>query len=205
MQEKELQILNLALDGKKVHGFTLDENTVFSRQMIQTIKVSMIQKGLLVNEKELTPFGTETALKLMQYKQAYKYIHVCNMIIGCCKDRSGIVLLREEDGECSLQREPLQHIWEFIERKFHTIFLGEEEKTEPEQQERLSFDVLLRKYEVIRDNSLYVTEEKSDRYKRSYIFFADARRKYFYNMDTGNLHKVSARVLHERFIKLCDE
>lgn len=204
MQEKELQILNLALDGKKVHGFTLDENTVFSRQMIQTIKVSMIQNGLLVSEKELTPFGTETAIKLMQYKQAYKYIHVCNMIIGCCMDQSFVVLFQEKDGECSLQRLTLQQIWEFIERKFHTIFINEDEKTEPEQQEQVSFNVFFGNYEVKRESSLYVTEEKPDEYKRKYIFFADAKGKYFYNMDTESLHKVSAKGLYDIFVKLCD-
>lgn len=199
MQEKELQILNLALDGKAIYGLTEKPDAEFTGAVIKAVKESMIQKGILEDERELTGIGTQTAVRLMQYKNAYKYVHICNMIIGCYEQDKCIVLVKQEDEEYELYRENRRQMLKAIYERFPVFPAGECAEGKERPQEKVSLQEVLKETEMHRDKNIYVQEVKADGSGQGYLFSANEKGLFFYDMEKEILQPMSEEGLKNKF------
>lgn len=199
MKEKELQILNLALGGEKIHGLGEETQQTFSKPVVQMVKESLMKKGLLKNENEFTEQGIQLAIQLMQYQKAYKYIHVAHAIIGCYGKENAILFVKGGGAEYSLYRDKRSRIIETLLEQFLVNVSEERNAADKEYEEKIPFNVLLKKYELHRNNHLYLREVRADGTKSGYLFLKDEGRSYCYDIEKEILYSSGALKLQELF------
>ncbi len=93
MTERELYIINRAIDGRDVKGLPPLSKMGLSEVGVDSIKKRLICKDILESNTKFTEYGLAVVKKLQLYKTANKYIEKRNLIIGVVNDTYGVMLL----------------------------------------------------------------------------------------------------------------
>ncbi len=93
MTDKEIYVINRALDGKDIYMLPSLQELRLSELLIEGVKERLIIKGILTNFDELTIQGVSKIKMLKTYKEAEKYVTINNITIGLAQNKQGVMLM----------------------------------------------------------------------------------------------------------------
>lgn len=187
MTDKEIYVINRALDGKDIYMMPPLQKLGLSEVLIQGVKEQLIINGILVNFNEFTTNGVLITKKLKAYKDAYKYVTINNITIGIGQDKQNVMLMYNplyEDYKIEYVNidnmiDDLISTYKFLEE-----CIGEYEEAEKE----ISLKELENEFDLGR--SLYF-KTKDDRNQKSieYKVFSHNNCIYVYDYKSNTLKK----------------
>ena len=88
----ELYVINRALDGMDIYGVESFALLGESEMMVEDVKRSLVEQGMLESRESFTPTGVQLAKQMLDYKRAKKYLRVNNIVIAAVDEHMGILL-----------------------------------------------------------------------------------------------------------------
>ena len=93
MTDKELYVLNRAIDGEDIYMLPTRDELPLSEINIRIIKEGLILKHILYDYNTLTAKGVSMIKKLKSYKNSKKYFSINNVTIGISDGKDYVMLL----------------------------------------------------------------------------------------------------------------
>lgn len=200
MTLNELHVLNLAIDDRPMVSIPGWDKVDLSPLLVDSVKESLIEKGLFANMHSLTSEGAKIAKRILDYKNAYKYVKTGVVTVAFVNENSGISVVRYPGGDLDIYRVDITH---FIDSLMQSHPFFDEEPGEPfDEGMAMSFDKLASEHVLNHNNSVYiatlrlVTEEGKAVLTNDYFFY-NCGQHYYYNRYKQMLYKVAPTNIRE--------
>jgi len=193
MRSSEIYFLNSALDDAEIPFIPTPPAHEMSMLMIDAVKNSLIQKGLLKNEAEFTNEGVRQTRLLQNYKSAIKHIQINNLSIGILSEIEAVIVAYNPVlKDYSIKLVDCTNI---VDQIIESIpFLSIEDNRKEEDLHDTSTLEVQEKYMLNPWNHLRITVWQESAIDDE-LFFWHEGRYYRYDCTAGSLHKESKQFI----------
>lgn len=200
----ELYVINLAIDERPIISVPELTGKNMSLLVIDSIKESMIEKGFLEDTNALTPYGTKIAKRVLDYKNAEKYIKVGIVSIGILDSNTGISLIRYPGGDVEFFRTDVSVFVDSLIEAYP--FISEKPGISEKGSISCTYNEILGKYNINAKNSVFISSLKASQneqkvYLTDDVFFYDTGQHFYYNRNCRELY----RVIPDNIVELLSE
>lgn len=182
LDEKELCVLNKALDGKDVFSLPPFSTLLISDLLASALKELLIAKGLLADQNTFTDMGVIMTNRLRLFKQAQLHIRVGNVAIGVQSEQESILLVYNpvlsayklvvaETADCFNQ---VVTAYAFLRDA------QDEEGSDPDETP-VGLDKVIRQFGVKHENSFVFIREQDNKRIAEELYFSSGNRLYVYD------------------------
>ena len=203
MTLKEIFVLNRALDGKDVYSLPPFKELHMSEVLSDAVKDSLIEHGLLESYDEFTMDGIRITKRILDFKNAPKYVHIDDMVIGLLDDNLGIMLQKDYfDETYNFTLIDVSDSTSQILKSYD--FLREKYPEQPLEEVQFDYDSLAENFEIEDTNSMRIVTLNSanKREKTDEIIFSSDNQLYLYDYAKKMLYSKNpneiTEVLRER-------
>lgn len=188
MTDKEIYVINRALDGKDIYMLPSQQELGLSEVLIQGIKEKLIIKGILASFCKFTDKGIVKTKILKAYKEAERYVTINHITIGMSKNKQSVMLmynaLNEDYKMCYINLDNM------LDDILNTHDFIMECDNECEETER-AMSVLELEKQFDLKHSLYIkTKDKKGQSIIELRFFKNDSNIYIYDYSTNILKKI---------------
>lgn len=187
MTEKEIYVLNRALDGKDIYMLPPLDQSEMSELIIHTVKEQLILKRILSDYAAFTDAGIRFCKKLKLYKEANRYLTVGNITVGIRDDNKNVMLMYNP----FLNEYKLKYIQKTDWVKDIAgaySFIGGNNSVYEEEDIEMSQNMFEERYRLKHDNSVVIKTFAKETY-RKYMVFSVQNELYLYDYNERRLYK----------------
>lgn len=202
MTLNELYVLNSAIDGQDIYSIPAFSKNKLSQMSIDLIKDSMIEKGYLDNINTLTSQGATQVRRIEQFKNAFKYITILNLVIGCIDEEKGILLRLNNESGYQFSPISIKEVINTLAEVFPDLLGDNDNEQEDEKNITCKYvnpRQLLIDYPVKAETSftLKIFYKNNTCANTNELFFESNRKKYYYDCDNHILREKSFKDLRD--------
>lgn len=181
MTDRELYVINRALDGMDIYALSSIRDLKLSEITIQTIKHQLILKNILSDEETFTQKGLIITKMLDEYKKAKKYLTINNITIGINDNKSVMLMYNALMDEYKIGYLQKSNWIDDVVKSY--AFIGENDFSCDEFEKEIEESCFEENYKVGKEhcfNIVYHINKKDFKYK--ILCFEDGLYLYDYNV-----------------------